>query len=175
MLTNARFSAFFASAVLLTVACGDTASAPDPESTEDPASRPVPAESRRAEENPALGWVRWEGHEQRFSRLTCDMSAGDYLIRVSDPAFRFRVGFRGEESGTIDQVDFGQSRDVEMIVGDGPRMERDSYIVLGDQGSVDLEASPQGARGTAQMLPGTGDAMQKHPDGLEVEFELNCP
>lgn len=76
----------------------------------------------------------------------------------------------------IEQVDFSQSRDLKIIVGDGPRLTRDSYLALGEQGEVRLAAAnPQGARGTARLLPGTGEARENHPGGLEVEFEINCP
>lgn len=153
----------------------------EPETPSEPArsgqNAPTqPAQRRTPEENPALGFVRWDDHEQHFNRLTCSPDGDDFTMRAQAEAFRFRAGFHGEEGGSVEQVDFSQSQDLEMIVGDGPRFQRDSYLALGEHGEIRLTAADaHGARGTALLLPGTGKARENHPDGLEIEFEINCP
>jgi len=178
MIRHISLSVFFA---LLLTACGNGGD-PGPvsdlaRSAQDTPAQPAqPAQPRVPEENPALGFVRWGAHEQRFTRLTCSPDGDDFTMRAHAEAFRFRIGFRGEDGGGFEQIDFSQSRDVEMILGDGPRFDRDSYIALGEHGEVILAAAdPHGARGTALLLPGTGDARENHPEGLEIEFAINCP
>lgn len=129
--------------------------------------------------NPAIsdgsdaGQVSWNSGVASFSEVLCGLSGDGYAIVGQSEGVRLRLGFIGD--GTLESVDFADLTNVDLSFRDahilsGHRFAR--YRSMGEMGEI--EATPETASGTLTLRPGSAEALDARPDGLEISYSLEC-
>jgi len=119
------------------------------------------------------GQLSWGSGVASFSEALCGFSADDYVMVARSEGVRLRLGFKG--TGTLDSIDFADLSSVELSFTDahilsGHRFAR--YRSLGEMGEID--ASPDSATGTLTLRPGSAEALDARPDGMEIAYSFEC-
>jgi hypothetical protein len=177
-LTNhARRFSFISSlvaAALLLSACGNGSQVE--QSNNDPARE---TQARPATTNqPVMGHVRWYDRESRLSRVECSESDDHWQYNARNAEVWLRASRNQKEperaptARTVIQLTIYRE--------DEPNLGFHMLDNMTDQGKHligQVEAGPEGIAGRTLMTAANSAAGRDYPfpEGIEIEFELNCP
>lgn len=123
-----------------------------------------------------LGYASWDegGERKQIRRVSCQLEDSFYVMLAEGRDFVLRVGFWGEGARQIDEIDFEQADSVELrTIDDELYFYRyTSLRILPEMGPV--SGSTQSARGTTRLRSTSTDAVVKHRQGIELDFEFSC-
>ncbi|MGY6705479.1 hypothetical protein [Roseinatronobacter sp.] len=119
------------------------------------------------------GQVSWSSGVSSFSEALCGFSGDDFVMSARSQGVRLRLGFKGE--GTLDSVNFADISSVDLSFRDehvlsGHRYAR--YSLMGEMGEID--ANPENATGALTLRPGSAEALDARPDGLQISYAVEC-
>ncbi|WFE76960.1 hypothetical protein [Roseinatronobacter sp. S2] len=119
------------------------------------------------------GQLTWNSGSASVSEALCGFSGDDFMLVPRSEGVRLRLGFKG--AGTLDSIDFSDLSSVELSFTDahilsGQRYAR--YKSLGEMGEID--AGPEGATGTLTLRPGSAEALDARPDGMQITYSFDC-
>lgn len=124
-----------------------------------------------------LGYARWaaEDEPRPIRRVRCGMEDNFYVMTAEGRDFLLRVGFWGDQARVLEDIDFEQADSVELrTIDDELYFYRYTTLrIFPEMGPV--AGSDGHARGRTRLRPTSTEAVVKHRDGVEVDFEFSCP
>jgi hypothetical protein len=162
-----------ASLVLLLSGCGEDRA--QQQSSNDSGQQPqarAPAGNDRV-----MGSIQWDDQERVISQVTCDLSHGAWTVLGRGDDFRFRVELHGQEDRTVASLDPSKPLMVNF------RLDREeepnlSFTMNSNHNLMgDVDGGAEGYSGRTLLVAANNAAgrLYPYPEGIEVEFELNCP
>lgn len=123
-----------------------------------------------------LGRVSWDDHPDRpVHRVSCGFEAPFYRFTAEGHGFELAVGFWGDDAEMIDQVDFEQADSIELTekTAEGVIYRYTTLRILPEMG--DISGSTNTAEGSTRLRPTSLAALIEYGDGVQLDFELDCP
>ncbi|AHF00312.1 hypothetical protein THITH_16790 [Thioalkalivibrio paradoxus ARh 1] len=124
-----------------------------------------------------MGHARWNGQEHAVSQVTCELSHGAWTVRGRGDGFQLRVELLGQEERSETDLDPSQAMMVNLRLDqeDGPNLSltmNSNHRLMGE-----VEGGQAGYSGQTLLVAANNAAgrLYPYPEGIEVEFELNCP
>lgn len=120
-----------------------------------------------------VGQINWDTGTAPLHEAQCGFSGETFVMSALSDDVRLRLAF--PSSGTVESVDFLGLSSVELSFTDAHELSGQSfgqYRSRGDMGEV--SASPEGATGTLSLRPASVDALDAHPDGLQISYRFTC-
>ncbi len=179
-----RFQALgitLAGLVLLLSACGNEQEPkPDGGAGSDQGrsnqQQPAPARATAANER-VMGRVRWDDQDHTVQQVGCDLSHGACTVRGRGEGFQLRVELHGQEERSQVDLDPDQPLMVNLRIDqeEGPHLSftmNSNHRLMGE-----VEGGQAGYAGLTHLVAANNAAgrLYPYPEGIEVEFELNCP
>ena len=124
-----------------------------------------------------MGSIRWEDQERVISQVTCDLSHGAWTVLGRGDDFRLRVELHGQEDRTAANLDSSKPLMVNL------RLDREgepnlSFSMNSNHNLMgEVEGGAEGYSGRTLLVAANNAAgrLYPYPEGIEAEFELNCP
>jgi hypothetical protein len=124
-----------------------------------------------------MGHARWDGQERTMPQVTCELSHGAWTVRGRGDGFQLRVELHGQEGRSVTDLDPGQPLMVNLRLDqeEGPHLSftmNSNHRLMGE-----VEGGQAGYAGQTKLVAANNAAgrLYPYPEGIEVEFELNCP
>ena len=164
---------FLAAAALLLSACADDhpSQAEDGEPSQRPQGQAAPGTSR------VMGQVRWHDQERQISQVSCDLDHGAWIVRGRGDGFRLTVELHGQEERTESTLDHDQPLMVNLRLdqADGPNLSftmNSNHRLMGA-----IDGGSEGYSGRTLLVAANAAAgrLYAYPEGIEIEFDMQCP
>jgi hypothetical protein len=177
IMTRKSQIAILTSLVLLLSACGNEGQQLQADSDPDQNS---PARASATSER-VMGYVRWYDRESVFSRVECSDRSGDldgwhYSARNNEVGLRAWRNPNEPEHASTARTTIGlwinREDDPNLRFHMLDNMSHDSGLLIGD-----VEADSEGISGQTLVVAANTPTGYEYPwpEGIEIEFELNCP
>jgi hypothetical protein len=125
----------------------------------------------------AMGQLRWDDQERTIPQVTCELSHGAWTVRGRGDGFQLRVELHGQEGRSETDLDPGQPLMVNLRLDqeEGPHLSltmNSNHRLMGE-----VEGGQAGYSGQTKLIAANNAAgrLYPYPEGVEIEFELNCP
>lgn len=124
-------------------------------------------------EVPHAGQVSWNSGIATFTEAPCGFTGDYFVMSARTEGVRLRLEF--PSSGTLEGTDFADPAMIQIRFIDEHVLSGSTFTMyrsLGEMGEI--EASPDGARGQLHLRPGSAEALETRPDGMEIAYDFHC-
>lgn len=124
-------------------------------------------------EVPHAGQVSWNSGIASFSEAPCGFTGDYFVMTARTEGVRLRLEF--PSNGTLDSTDFAEPGLVQLRFTDEHVLRGSTFTMYRSLGGMgEIEARPDGARGQLHLRPGSAEALDTRPDGMEIAYDFHC-